>query len=167
MIPSPLDTEYAAARAALCDLWCRVTEQPADRFTELAARIEAEFHRSMNRVAATDIAHVLEKRGDRAIRHLEKNPPEWALPLGKQVRLLVQVLRRVLAGEFRAPWKTMAAITAMMLYLVNPLDILPDKTPGIGLVDDALVIALCVVVVRRDLVRYAKEFELKLEDYGL
>lgn len=109
----------------------------------------------MRRATATDIAFVIEKRSDRALASISsKGVPEWAKEIGGQVRVLLAMLRDVMAGNFRAPWQTMAAVTAMMQYIMNPRDLLPDTVPELGYLDDALVVALCLAVSRKDLKRY-------------
>ena len=137
------------------------------QFAVVAESIESNFLHSLRRITAQDIAYVMDKRGDRTIRWFSNSLPEWASPLGPQLRLLLKMLRDTVAGEFRAPWKTMAAITLAMLDIGNPLNYLPDSLPGIGHIDDALVVALCVSVVRKDLLRYAAARNLDLSDYGL
>ena len=49
---------------------------------------------------------------------------------------------------------------AMVLYVLNPLDLIPDLIFGFGLVDDAGVVALCLKLVESDLHRYAAWKEL-------
>ena len=52
------------------------------------------------------------------------------------------------------PKKSLIFIVAALLYLVNPKDIIPDKYIGIGLIDDAAVIAACIALTRSDLDAY-------------
>jgi len=53
-----------------------------------------------------------------------------------------------------APKKTLVLIVAALLYLVNPKDIIPDKYLGVGLIDDAAVIAACIALTKDDLATY-------------
>jgi len=44
-------------------------------------------------------------------------------------------------GEYRAiPWKTLITVVAALLYFVNPVDLIPDLVPAIGLTDDFTVL---------------------------
>jgi uncharacterized membrane protein YkvA (DUF1232 family) len=54
------------------------------------------------------------------------------------------------------PWNTIAASAAALLYILNPLDIIPDFIPGLGYVDDGMVVMLALKMVGRDLVKYRK-----------
>jgi uncharacterized membrane protein YkvA (DUF1232 family) len=74
----------------------------------------------------------------------------------ERVRLMVMMLRDWRARRYpEASWKTVAAVAAMVLYLVNPFDLIPDFIPGIGYADDLAVVALCWAVTRKDLEAYA------------
>ena len=53
-----------------------------------------------------------------------------------------------------APTKTLILIVAALLYLINPKDIIPDKFLGVGLIDDAAVIAGCIALTKTDLDAY-------------
>jgi uncharacterized membrane protein YkvA (DUF1232 family) len=48
----------------------------------------------------------------------------------------------------------MAAIVAALLYVLSPIDLLPDFIPIVGYVDDALVVAACLALVEQDLINY-------------
>ena len=52
------------------------------------------------------------------------------------------------------PKKTLVLIVAALLYLVNPRDLIPDKYLGIGLIDDAAVMAACIALTKDDLTAY-------------
>jgi uncharacterized membrane protein YkvA (DUF1232 family) len=72
-------------------------------------------------------------------------------------RLAVSLVRDYWKGSYRAvPIHALAAILLSLLYVVNPLDLLPDVLPIIGLVDDALIAALCLSFVERDLRAYGE-----------
>ena len=55
------------------------------------------------------------------------------------------------------PWASIAAIVAALLYVLNPLDLIPDLLPFFGFIDDASILALCWSMVRSDLDKY-REF---------
>jgi uncharacterized membrane protein YkvA (DUF1232 family) len=152
---------------ALFRLWQDLAPGTEKLFAALTTDVEKYFAAAAAKVSASDIAFVIEKRTDRAIAALKKSAPTWAQPLPKQVQLLLELLREVMAGHFETNWKVMAAITATLKYLMNPLDLLQDALPEIGLMDDALMIGLCVATTRRDVMRFAKVKQLKLADYGL
>ena len=54
------------------------------------------------------------------------------------------------------PLGSIVAVTAALLYFLSPIDIIPDTIPGVGLVDDAAVIGICLKLVNDDLLDYKK-----------
>lgn len=54
-----------------------------------------------------------------------------------QLLVVSRLLKAYATGEYRqVPWKTIIRIIAVLLYFVNPIDIIPDLLPIIGLTDD-------------------------------
>lgn len=64
-------------------------------------------------------------------------------------RVPVRVLRRaltlyaILTDRHAPPWAR-ALVLAALVYLINPLDAIPDALPGLGLADDLAVLALAL-----------------------
>lgn len=85
-------------------------------------------------------------------------------PLGRfinDVKLLIAITRDYWKGEYREiPWYSIAAITFALLYVLNPLDLIPDVIPVVGQVDDAAVVAVCLYMVEQDLHDY-RDWKLK------
>ncbi len=71
-------------------------------------------------------------------------------------RLLVSAVRDYWTGRYRKwPIGTVGAIVFSLLYVLNPFDIIPDVLPVIGQIDDAAVVAACLLLVEHDLRLYA------------
>lgn len=50
---------------------------------------------------------------------------------------LGRMIKAYAAGDYREiPWKTLLLIGAAVIYFVNPLDLIPDVVPALGLTDD-------------------------------
>ncbi|WP_417543307.1 YkvA family protein [Marinobacter sp.] len=72
------------------------------------------------------------------------------------IKLMFSMIRDYWNGSYRnVPWKSIAAMAGALLYVMNPLDFIPDLIVGIGFVDDVGVVALCLKLVESDLHRYA------------
>ncbi|GGZ62707.1 MULTISPECIES: YkvA family protein [Mesonia] len=70
-------------------------------------------------------------------------------------KLMVNMLKDYKLGVYRdIPWFTIASIVFALLYVLNPLDIIPDFIPGFGYVDDASVLALALRFIESDLHKY-------------
>ena len=76
-------------------------------------------------------------------------------------RMLMALLRDYRAGNYRGALRgTIAAAAFALIYVLNPFDIVPDVLPFIGAVDDASVIAACLMLIERDLFKY-RDWKIK------
>ena len=68
---------------------------------------------------------------------------------------IFELLRDRVAGVYKeTPWKTIAALTGALIYVLSPIDLILDFIPGIGFLDDAVVIGLAIKLARPDLEKY-------------
>lgn len=75
----------------------------------------------------------------------------------KDVTLLLGLIKDYYVGNYRVvPYKTIVAAVFGLLYVVNPIDFIPDFIPLIGYIDDAVVIAFCLRLAERDLKKYER-----------
>lgn len=52
------------------------------------------------------------------------------------------------------PMETITAVVAAILYVVSPIDLIPDSVPFVGYVDDAAVVSFVLSQVHKDIDRY-------------
>lgn len=73
--------------------------------------------------------------------------------LGELVRVVPDVLRlvRALLGDRSVPLGVRAALGALLLWLVNPIDLIPEFIPVLGPLDDVVVAVIVLRYVRRRL----------------
>ncbi|MBE7641296.1 MULTISPECIES: YkvA family protein [Salegentibacter] len=70
-------------------------------------------------------------------------------------QLLFNLLRDYASGNYReVPFNVVAAIGGALLYVLSPLDLIPDFIPIVGYLDDAAVIAFCLNLIEKDLITY-------------
>ncbi|MDN3725461.1 YkvA family protein [Aequorivita sp. SDUM287046] len=70
-------------------------------------------------------------------------------------KIMVGMLKDVKNGVYpQVPWFTVATVVLALLYVVNPMDIIPDFIPGIGYIDDMAVLSIGVGWIESDLHRY-------------
>lgn len=65
------------------------------------------------------------------------------------VTLLPRLAKLVyhLARDPRVPWTVKAVLAGTAVYLASPLDLIPDWIPGVGYLDDVLLVGLVVSYV--------------------
>ena len=68
---------------------------------------------------------------------------------------IIDLLRDRVTGTYKeTPWKTIAALTGALLYVLSPIDLILDFIPLIGFLDDAIVIGLAIKLAQPDLAKY-------------
>lgn len=75
----------------------------------------------------------------------------------KDVKLYFKMLSDVFSRRYtRVPKGTVAAIVGTLLYVLSPVDVIPDVIPVVGYLDDAAVLALCLKFVKHDVDEYKR-----------
>lgn len=81
-------------------------------------------------------------------------------------KILIGMLKDIKSGTYQQiPWFTIATIVLALLYVLNPLDVIPDFIPGLGYIDDVAVLGICIGWIETDLHKYL-DFKIK-EGKGL
>ena len=79
-------------------------------------------------------------------------------PLGRfvnDVKLMISIVKDYANGNYREiPYLTVGAIVFALIYVLSPIDLIPDFIPVVGYVDDAAVVGLCLIMVEQDLHDY-------------
>jgi uncharacterized membrane protein YkvA (DUF1232 family) len=69
--------------------------------------------------------------------------------------LFVRLLKAWKQGSYRGlSLRTLASMAAALLYVLSPVDLVPDFIPGIGLIDDMAVLALLLHALAQDLAAF-------------
>jgi len=69
--------------------------------------------------------------------------------------LLARLLKAWKRGSYRGlSMRTIVSLAAALLYIVSPIDLMPDFIPGIGLIDDAAVLALLLHSIAQELAAF-------------
>ena len=112
-----------------------------------------------------EIEYVLKKGGSQ-FENLSKAPSVMRA-VYRQAKLLYLMLRDWWQDQYQAPWRVVGAITAGLLYVLNPFDLIPDFIPVIGAIDDLFMLGLVIALIRSDLRRYCRTKDLDPSDFGL
>ncbi len=92
-------------------------------------------------------------------------------PLGRfiaDVKIMLSLVKDFWNKKYReVPWWTIGAVVTALLYVLNPVDIVPDFIPFFGLLDDAAVVSACLFLIEKDLNRYKNWKDgIAVEDEG-
>lgn len=99
-----------------------------------------------------DIKHILDNEKQITNKLNEKSPLDRFFT---DIKLFLGLLKDYYYGKYRTiPYKSIASVVTALLYIINPVDIIPDFLPFIGQIDDALVFGLCLKLVESDLEKY-------------
>jgi uncharacterized membrane protein YkvA (DUF1232 family) len=91
----------------------------------------------------------------KAERRLDRINAGPLTPMKKDLQTLLRLMRAYGEGRYRqVSGKNLALAGLGLLYLVSPLDVVPDFLPG-GFADDAAVIGFILRKLRTELVAFA------------
>ncbi len=101
-----------------------------------------------------------------------QNPPWYARAapgrLMERVRLFWMVLRDYANGSYRKmPWKAVVAVVAATVYVLSPIDLIPDFLIPVGWTDDLLVVVMTWRLIKRELRDYCAWKGLAPAHFGL
>jgi uncharacterized membrane protein YkvA (DUF1232 family) len=75
--------------------------------------------------------------------------------LFEQGKIMLCMVQDYWKGSYReVPYWAIGAVALALLYVLNPVDVLPDVLLGVGYLDDATVVAFCLKLVQREIERY-------------
>jgi uncharacterized membrane protein YkvA (DUF1232 family) len=83
-----------------------------------------------------------------------------------QVKLLYELIRAYVDGSYRqVPWASIATAVAAVLYVLSPIDLIPDAIPGLGYIDDVFVVRLALTMIQSDLATFCEAKGYDLDKY--
>lgn len=91
----------------------------------------------------------LVEKANREGRRLSSGP---LAALAGDVKALLRLIRAYAKGRYRdVSFESMVLIVGAILYVVSPIDVIPDSIAGVGLLDDAAVLAFVLRLVREEI----------------
>jgi uncharacterized membrane protein YkvA (DUF1232 family) len=127
------------------------------RILRLLARLTANIRKSQ-------LARLHKSR--EAVFRKAREIPDRMQQLTNQVRLMLDLVDDYSSGRYRkVRWYSLAVAVAAALYFISPSDLIPDALPGIGQLDDLLIMAIALRLLKADLSAYARYKGLDPADY--
>ena len=75
--------------------------------------------------------------------------------LFQNLKLLLPLVKDYWKGAYRdVSAKSLIIFAAAILYIISPIDLIPDYIIGLGQIDDAAILALSLYFMEKDLLKY-------------
>ncbi len=129
----------------------RLTAKPSDKRIPSPAKARKIVEAGAKKITEKDIEKV-HKKSKEINEQFTKGPLREYMDNAK---LLLDIVSDYWTGKYREiPYWSIAAIVFTLLYVLSPIDLIPDFIPVIGLLDDAAVVSICLFLVLQDLREY-------------
>ena len=99
-----------------------------------------------------DVDNVMDKEDE--IKKLFKRVNVLAKYFKDMCEIFELLRARVTDIYKETPWRTVAALTGALIYVLAPIDMIFDFIPIVGYIDDAFVIGLALELAKPDLEKY-------------
>lgn len=111
-----------------------------------------EHKKRQSEFTAKDIIFILNKSDD--LKDKFKNQSTLS-KFYEEFKLLLSMIRDYYKRKYtEVPWYIISSIGAALLYVLSPIDLIPDFIPIVGYLDDAAVLAFCLKQVRAEIEKY-------------
>ena len=115
---------------------------------------ESFIKKGAKRIKEEDIEKVTRKADKIEKKVRESGPLRRYI---EDVKLLISLVKDYWFGIYKEiPYWVIGATVFTLLYVLSPIDLIPDVIPVVGLVDDAAVIAICLLMIEQELHDYSE-----------
>ena len=80
---------------------------------------------------------------------------------GEDFKLMVSMAKDTLTGKHKMNKWNMSIIVGTIVYVVSPLDAVPDIIPVLGWLDDVAIVSYALSKLQKEMERYKKEQQLQ------
>ena len=123
-----------------------------DEITEAEGKEELEkgFEEAEKLLKEPEKVEVLLQRIEKKLKKIPKIGDSLAM-----VPIMISLVRAYNRKEYsKVPVGSIIAIVSALIYLLTPIDLIPDFIMGAGVVDDAVVLTICYNLVKSDIEEY-------------
>jgi uncharacterized membrane protein YkvA (DUF1232 family) len=116
--------------------------------------VEDPLREKSEKVTSKDLEDLVKREKDifSLISKIEKSTFKT---LKEDVETIFELLKDYYKGEYTSiPWRSVALAVFAFLYLINPIDLIPDISGPVGILDDLAIIGSVVASLADDVKRY-------------
>ncbi|MFT5441797.1 MAG: uncharacterized membrane protein YkvA (DUF1232 family) [Myxococcota bacterium] len=145
----------------------KVTFELSDKDLKYFRKVLAEVKTRSASVSAAELI----ARATKAVAELPDDAPEFVTERITKLRSMIDMVND---EDWRLEGKDRERVVRALSYFADPKDLIPDAIPGIGYLDDAIMIELVVQELQHEIEAYAdfcklrekKDTILKTQDSG-
>jgi len=131
--------------------WDKVSKKSANDYVDDVIT-DATVKENISKVSEEDVEIVIDKEEAINKKLSGSTSLKKYVELG---RLMLALVKDSSSGKYKqVPWYTIATIVMSLLYVLNPMDLIPDFIPGIGYLDDITILSIGLGWIESDLHRY-------------
>lgn len=143
---SMVKAKEAMASPAVRSMGKKAASAAVSRYSPSATGHAAKMLRNKDKLLS------LARRGDDVVGDMDSGAMSG---VSDEVRTLLRLIRAYATGEYRdVPFETMVPIVAAVIYVVSPIDLIPEFIPGVGGLDDLTVVTYALRLVRDQLDKF-------------
>ncbi len=111
-------------------------------------------NKGAERINKDDLTKVIERLND--IKSKIFNNKSFRA-IRNDAEVLFSILKDYSSGQYSGiAWYAVAALVFALLYVLSPIDAIPDYIPVIGYMDDAAVLTACIKLIGAEIEAYEK-----------
>lgn len=76
------------------------------------------------------------------------------LVIFQDIATFFKMVAAILRGQYKMPWQTFIWAFVCLVYLISPIDLLPDLLPALGFADDGAFVIFVLTLLHKDLVQF-------------
>lgn len=117
---------------------------------EAKEELEKRYSKAKNMLKDKDKTERFLKRLEKKLKVIPKVGALLAM-----APVLIELVRDYIKKEYNeVPLGSIIAVLSALIYIFAPIDAIPDTIPGAGLIDDVLVLNVCLKLVKSDIDEY-------------
>jgi len=117
-------------------------------------RIREEFNKRSKNVTRDDLKKVVESSDELLAKVKSSSLLSRQL---EKIKFLVMMIKDYWNGEYReVPWGIIASIVVALIYILIPIDLIPDFIPGAGYIDDLGLLGFVWKLISSDVEKYCQ-----------